>query len=176
MVKRLEAMPPIRTRNKKSRGKSARPGSGFTPGIGPAANERATAAAKQCATQPAGEATMRLPRETEDARLFNEGTATHAIGESEEACEFAANQAEAAVKGANAAEKTFGPMNRGLKEVTFRVNQEWESCHREWLGHGTKRVTFGSGFVLKEYVPSNKISHSRLQTRTDCQVANISTS
>jgi hypothetical protein len=169
-------MPPIRTRKKKSRGKSALPGFGFTPGIGLETNERATAAAKQCATQSAGEATMRLTSETEEARLRNEGTATHAIGESEEACEFAPTQAELAVKGANAAQKTSVPMDRGLKEVTFRVNQEWKSYHREWLGRGTKTVAFGSGFVLKEYVPSHQILHSRLRTRTDCQVANIFTS
>ena len=82
-------MPPIRTRNKKSRGKSALPWFGFTPGIGHEANERATAAARQCATQSTGEATMRLPSETEEARLFSEDTATHLIGESEDACEFA---------------------------------------------------------------------------------------
>jgi hypothetical protein len=135
-------MPPIRTRNKKSRGKEA--------------NERATAAAKQCATQSSGEAIIRLTSETEEARLFNEDTATHAIGESQEAYEFAPNQANLAVKRANAAEKTSVSMNRGLKEVAFRVNQEWESYHREWLGYGTKRVAFSSGFVLKEYVSSHK--------------------
>lgn len=32
---------------------------------------------------------MRLPSETEEARLFSEDTATHLIGESEDACEFA---------------------------------------------------------------------------------------
>lgn len=91
-------MPPIRTRNKKLKGKSALPEFGFTPGIGPKANGRATAAAKQCATQSAVKATMRLTSETEETRLFNEGTATHAIGESEEACESAPTQAELAVK------------------------------------------------------------------------------
>lgn len=167
-------MPPIRTQNKKSKGKSALPGSGFTPGIGLEANERATAAAKQCAKQSARDATLRLTSETEEARLFNEGTAT--IGESEEACELAPNQAELAVKEANAVEKISMPMDSRLKEVIFQVNQEWESYHQEWLGHGTKRVAFSSGFVLKEYVPSHKFSHSRLHARTDCQTANISTS
>lgn len=171
-------MPPIRTRDTKSRGKSqsALPRFGFTRGIGLEANERAIASVKQGATQSAGEATMRLTSETGETRLFDKGTETHAIGESEEAREFAPTQAELAVKGAKAAQKTAVPMKKGLKEATFRVNQEWDSHHREWLGHGTKKVAFGSGFVLKEYVPSHKTSHSRLRARTDCQVANISTS
>jgi hypothetical protein len=155
---------------------SALPGLRFTPVIGLEAYERATAAAEQRATQSAGEATTCLTSEIEEARLVDEGTATHAIGELEEACEFAPTQAELEVKGADAAQKTSMPMNRGQKEVTFRDNQEWKSNHRKWLGYETKRVAFGSGFVLKEYVPSHNISHSRLRTRTDCQVANISTS
>lgn len=43
-------------------------------------------------------------------------------------------------------------MNRGQKNVAFRDNQEWNSNYRKWLGYETKRVAFGSGFVLKEYV------------------------
>lgn len=138
--------------------------------------ERATVAAKQRATQSAGEVTTRLTSEIDEACLFDEGPGTHAIGESEEACEFAPTQAELAVKGANAAKKTSAPMNRGVKQVTFRDNQEWESNHRKWLGSSTKKVIFSSGFVLKEYVPSHNISHNRRRTRTNCQVANISTS
>jgi hypothetical protein len=142
---------------------SALPGLGSTPVI-----ERAT--------QSAGEATTRLTGETEETRLVDEGTATHAIGESEEACGLAPTQAELAVKGAGAAQKTSMPMIRGQKDVTFRDNQEWESNQRKWIGYGTKKVVFGSSFVLKEYVPSHNISHRRLRTHTDCQVANISTS
>jgi hypothetical protein len=170
------AMPPIRTRNKKSRGRSALPGLGFTPVIGLEAYERATTAAEQRAAQSAGETTTCLTSEIEETRLVDEGPATHAIGESEEACEFAPTQAELEVKEADAAQKTSMPMNRGQKEVTFRDNQEWRSNHRKWLGYETKRVAFGSSFILKEYVPSHKILHSRLRTRTNSQVASISTS
>jgi hypothetical protein len=107
-------MPPIRTRNKKSRGMSALPGLGSTPVI-----ERAT---EQRATRSAGKAATRLTSETEEARLVDEGTATHAIGESEEACGFAPTQAELAVKGADAAEKSSMPMNRGRFKAFFRNN------------------------------------------------------
>jgi hypothetical protein len=134
---------------------SAFPGLGYIP-------ERATAAAERRATQSVREATSRLTSEAEEPRLLNEGTATRAIGESEEACEFAPIQAELAVKGDHAARKTSMPLNRGQKEVTFQDNQEWKSNHLKWLGYGTKRVTFGSSFVLKEYVPSHNISRSRL--------------
>jgi hypothetical protein len=152
-------------------GMSALPGFGSNPVIGLEANEHATAAAKQRAAQWAGEATIGLTSETEESRQFDERTATHAIGESEETCKFAPTQAKLAVKGADTEQKISMPMNRGLKEAIFRANQEWESYHREWLGSGTKKVAFGSGFVLKEYVPSHNVSHSLLRTGTNCQVA-----
>jgi hypothetical protein len=169
-------MPPIRTRNKKPRGTSALPGLGFTPVIGLEVNERVIAAAEQRSTQSTGEATTRLPSETEESRRVDEGTVTHAIEEPEENCEFTPTHAALAVKVTDAVEKSSMSMNRGQKEVAFRDNQEWNSNYRTWLGYETRRVAFGSGFVLKEYVPSDNISHSRLRTRTDCQVANISTS
>jgi hypothetical protein len=81
-------MLPIRTRNKKSRGRPALLGLRFTPVIGLEAYERITAAAEQRATQSAREAIMCLPSKIEEIHLVDEGLATHVIGESEEACEF----------------------------------------------------------------------------------------
>lgn len=156
---------------------SALPRLRFTPVIGLEAYERATAAAEQRETQSAGEVTTRLPSETEESRRpVEEGIVTHAIREPEEACEFAPTHAVLAVKGADAAQKTSMPMNRGQKEVAFRDNQEWNSNYQKWLGYETKTVAFGSGFVLKEYVSPHNISHSRRCTHTDYQAANISTS
>lgn len=143
-------MPPIRTRNKKSR-VTALPGLGFTPAIGLQVFE-ATAAAEQPASQSAGGAVTRLASGTGDACLVDEGMAMDAIGKPEGACEIAPTP--------DAVRKTFMPMNKGQKEVTFRDNQEWESSHRKWLGYETKRVVFGSSFILKEYVPSQNMSHN----------------
>ncbi|KAL1871760.1 hypothetical protein Plec18167_006910 [Paecilomyces lecythidis] len=135
-------MPPIRTQNKKSRGMSALTGLD--------AYEGATATAKQRATQSARAATARLTDEREAIHLAEDDTASHAIGESEEACEYAPTQAELLVKGAGTAQKTSMPTNKGQKEVTFQNNEEWESNHEKLLGYQTKKVVFGSNFVLKD--------------------------
>lgn len=163
-------MPPIRKQKKKPRGISALPELGSTRDIGLEAHERATATNEPRTTQSTGEATTCLTSEVEEARLVDEGTATPAIGESDEACEIAPTQAEVAAK------KTSMPTNPGLEEVTFRYEPQWKSNHLEWLGYKTKKVVFSCNFVLKEYVTSHNISHSRVRTRTDCQLASISTS
>lgn len=140
------------------------------------AYEGATATAKQRATQSAKAATTRFTGERGAIRLAEDDTASHAIGEPEEACEFAPTQAKLLVKEADTAQKTSMPTDKGQKEVIFQNNEEWESNHRNLLGYQTKRVVFGSNFVLKEYVLFHNNSHGRLRTHTDCYVANISTS
>jgi hypothetical protein len=102
---------------------SACPGLGFTTVIGLKAHERGIAAVEQRATQSVREGTWRLTSETEESGRLNEGIATRAIGESEEACEFAPIQAELAVKGDHVAQKTPMPLNRGQSRMEVQPSE-----------------------------------------------------
>jgi hypothetical protein len=40
------------------------------------------------------------------------------------------------------------PVRNGEKFVHFRGNREWEEHHSTKVGHSTKKLSFGSGFLL----------------------------
>lgn len=39
-------------------------------------------------------------------------------------------------------------VGKGEKQVEFQDNREWDKDHHTKLGHSTKKLSFGSGFVL----------------------------
>ena len=42
------------------------------------------------------------------------------------------------------------PVGPGQREVYFQDNKEWQQHHEKQLGTKTRKLTFGSGFVLEE--------------------------